>query len=84
MLRAIGLVCLILSTFGATGARAEVEYPFCLVPSLYTVGTCTYATYEQCAATASGNSGVCTPNPRYVAHAGAAGKRKEMRLRPPN
>jgi hypothetical protein len=51
----------------ATEARADVEYPWCLVPSLFTVGTCTYATHEQCMAAASGNIGSCARNPRYVA-----------------
>jgi len=59
---------LVASALGAASdARADVEYRYCLVPSLFTVGTCTYATYEQCAATASGNVGFCARNPRYVA-----------------
>jgi hypothetical protein len=67
-MRSVGVVVLIASALGAaSGARAEVEYPYCLVPSLFTVGTCTYATYEQCAASASGNVGFCSRNPRYVA-----------------
>ena len=71
MTRGVGIIFLIMSATTATSARGDVEYPYCLVPSLYTVGTCTYANYEQCAATASGNSGFCTPNPRYVVQAPA-------------
>jgi Protein of unknown function (DUF3551) len=37
------------------------------VPSLFTVGTCTYSTLEQCRAAASGNVGTCDRNPRCVA-----------------
>jgi hypothetical protein len=49
----------------AIPASAEIEYPYCLVPSQFTGGSCSYASYEQCAATALGNVGFCTPNPRY-------------------
>ena len=51
----------------ANDARADVEYPYCLVPSRYTVGTCYYSTLEQCRAAASGNVGFCDRNPRYFA-----------------
>ena len=50
-----------------TEARADVEYPWCLVPSRFTVGTCTYTTHDQCMAAASGNLGSCARNPRYAA-----------------
>lgn len=54
--------------FGAqTEARADVEYPYCLEPSAFTVGTCSFDTLEQCMGSASGNVGVCVKNPRYVA-----------------
>jgi hypothetical protein len=52
-----------------TEARAEVEYPWCLVPSRFTVGTCYYTTLDQCMAAASGNVGSCARNPRYVVQA---------------
>ena len=51
----------------ASDARADVEYPYCLVPSRFTVGTCYYTTLEQCRAAASGNVGTCDRNPRYIA-----------------
>jgi hypothetical protein len=67
-MRISALALLALCTLGpATGARADVEYPWCLTPSRFTVGTCYYTTLEQCMATASGNVGTCTRNSRYVA-----------------
>ncbi|ETR75088.1 hypothetical protein X566_20320 [Afipia sp. P52-10] len=54
---------------GVASARAEVEYPYCLEPSAFTVGTCSFDSFEQCMASASGNVGVCVKNPRYVAPA---------------
>jgi Protein of unknown function (DUF3551) len=67
-MRFSALAALALCALGsASDARADVEYPYCLVPSLFTVGTCTYATLEQCRAAASGNVGSCDRNPRYVA-----------------
>jgi Protein of unknown function (DUF3551) len=71
-MRFSALAALALCAFGfASDARADVEYPYCLVPSLFTVGTCTYATLEQCRAAASGNVGSCDRNPRYVVQAPA-------------
>lgn len=71
-MRLCAIALMALCTLGsATGARAEVEYPWCLTPSLYTVGTCYYSTLEQCMATASGNVGTCTRNSRYVTPAPA-------------
>lgn len=50
----------------ASPAEAQ-EYPYCLEPSAFTVGTCSYETLAQCQAAASGNIGTCVANPRYVA-----------------
>lgn len=67
-IRFAGLGLAALVVLGPTGsAQADVEYPYCLVPSLFTVGTCYYTTLEQCMAAASGNIGTCERNPRYVA-----------------
>jgi hypothetical protein len=66
-MRFFGIAALALCALGhATEARADVEYPWCLIPSSFTVGTCTYSTYDQCMATASGNIGSCARNPRYT------------------
>lgn len=67
-MRHLGIAVLAFCALGsASEARADVEYPWCLVPSRFTVGTCTYTTYAQCMAAASGNVGSCARNPRYVA-----------------
>jgi hypothetical protein len=50
------------------GSPAEAqEYPYCLEPNAFTVGTCSFETLAQCQAAASGNIGTCVSNPRYVA-----------------
>ena len=66
-LMACAMLGFVSAVTAATPASAEIEYPYCLLPSAFTVGTCSYSTYEQCAATASGNIGVCIPNPRFKA-----------------
>lgn len=69
-MRGMALVALAfgaLTLGGQTDAHAEIEYPYCLEPSAFTVGTCTFETLQQCMASASGNVGVCVKNPRYVA-----------------
>ena len=71
-MRYLGLVALACCALGtATEARADAEYPWCVVPSRFTVGTCYYATLDQCMAAASGNVGSCVRNPRYSAQAPA-------------
>ena len=67
-MRLLALAALAVTALGfANDAKAGVEYPYCLVPSRFTVGTCYYSTLEQCRAAASGNVGSCERNPRYVA-----------------
>ena len=67
-MRLSGIAVLALCALGsATESRADVEYPWCLVPSRFTVGTCYYTTLDQCMAAAFGNVGSCSRNPRYVA-----------------
>jgi hypothetical protein len=67
-MRLSGMAVLALCALGsATEARADVEYPWCLTPSRFTVGTCYYTTFDQCMAAASGNVGSCSRNPRHVA-----------------
>lgn len=69
-MRSLALAVLAVTSLGfAHQARADVEYPYCLVPSRFTVGTCTYATLDQCREAASGNVGFCERNPRYIAQA---------------
>ena len=52
----------------ATAPAAAQEYPYCLFPSNPTgFQSCTFSTFQQCQATASGNVGYCDRNPRYGA-----------------
>lgn len=68
MMRFVALTVLAACALGVVHeARADVEYPYCLVPSRFTVGTCTYVTLDQCRTAASGNVGTCDRNPRYFA-----------------
>lgn len=66
MIRAIVTIGLILFAAGADDARAEIEYPYCVVPGRFNGGTCSYSTLEQCQATVSASAGFCAPNPHYV------------------
>jgi Protein of unknown function (DUF3551) len=63
MLAAIGLAALNAAPASAVGTR----YPFCLQgddqPGL---SGCSYTSYEQCQATASGRMLTCIANPYYV------------------
>lgn len=63
MLTAIGLAALNAAPASAVGTR----YPFCITgddqPGL---SNCTFTSYEQCQATASGRRLSCIPNPYYV------------------
>jgi Protein of unknown function (DUF3551) len=47
-------------------ARAR-DYPFCIKGGGYdgSLGDCSFATYEQCLATASGRDNYCDANPFY-------------------
>jgi hypothetical protein len=68
LLLAAGLAGLAGSPAGAVGAR----YPFCIQgdeqPGL---SNCTFVSYQQCQATASGRRLWCIPNPFYVGGRGA-------------
>ena len=58
----------------ASPAQAQ-EYPYCLEPSAFTVGTCSFETMDQCMASASGRSLSCNVNPRV-----AYGQQRRMRV----
>jgi hypothetical protein len=69
--RDVILAMLTLSAFAALGtqpaAAVGTRYPFCLQgndqPGL---SNCTFVSYEQCQATASGRRLYCVPNPFYA------------------
>ena len=60
-------------------ARAETDYPYCLVTAGYAEGRCYYSTLEQCNAAEAG--GYCDKNPFYAASSApvASGVRKRRR-----
>jgi hypothetical protein len=63
--------------FGASPARAEVEYAWCSITSLGGgTGTCSFTTHEQCMASIPGGAGFCQPNPRASAPAPTATRRR--------
>ena len=62
MLAASGLVVLGAAPVGAVGTR----YPFCIQGNDYPgLSNCTFTSYEQCQASASGRFLYCVANPYY-------------------
>jgi len=57
-----------LSTLGVAPAMAVgTRYPFCIQGDAYPgLSNCTFTSYEQCQATASGRRLACIANPYYV------------------
>ena len=63
-LAAIGLAALSASPAAAVGTR----YPFCIQGDEYPgLSYCTYTSYGQCQASASGRNLTCIANPYYIA-----------------
>ena len=56
-----------LAAIGMVPDASARDYPFCFKGEHYIapVGDCSYDTYEQCKATASGLRGYCDVNPYY-------------------
>jgi uncharacterized protein DUF3551 len=62
------LAALVASLFAVTGARAEIDYPYCIgVNGGYGSGfeSCGFTTMAQCRETVLGMGGWCYANPRY-------------------
>jgi hypothetical protein len=62
---AIGAV----ASIGMTPTSAQArDYPFCIKGDLYdsAVGDCSFDTYQQCLASASGRRAYCDANPFYA------------------
>src|SRR5262245_46254172 len=80
LLAAGGFAALATEPANAVGTR----YPFCIQgddqPGL---SNCTFTSYEQCAATASGRRLWCIPNPFYVVHSDAPPATYGRSLPPP-
>ena len=57
------------ASIGMTPTSAQArDYPFCIKGDFYdsAVGDCSFDTYQQCLATASGRRAYCDANPYYV------------------
>ena len=78
VLAAIGLAALGAAPAEAVGTR----YPFCLQGDEYPgLSYCTFTSYEQCQATASGRDATCAENPYYSAKAELAPDRSRLSRR---
>ncbi len=64
------MVCCAASTMGALPAAAR-DYPFCIKGCDFGAGRgdCSFSTYQQCQATASGRDAYCDANPYFTASA---------------
>jgi len=56
-----------LTVVGAAAPAAAHDYPYCLQGRSYGYpGSCSFTSYAQCAATASGTDSACGINPRFA------------------
>jgi len=64
------MVCCAASTMGALPAAAR-DYPFCIKGCDFGAGRgdCSFSSYQQCQATASGRDAYCDANPYFTASA---------------
>jgi Protein of unknown function (DUF3551) len=67
VLRGVALGAVAAVGIAPDGARAQ-DYPFCIKGDGYpsALGDCSFDTYQQCLATASGRSAYCDANPFYA------------------
>jgi hypothetical protein len=72
MMRNLFLAAVALGTMASIGMVPSPvlarDYPFCIKGADYdsAVGDCSFDTYEQCLATASGRRAYCDANPFYI------------------
>jgi hypothetical protein len=59
----------VLAAIGLVPDASARDYPFCIKGDIYasSVGDCSFDTYQQCLATASGRRAYCDANPAYYA-----------------
>jgi len=76
----LAAVCILMLCNGLPGAARAQEYPWC-VGSGDGLVDCSYSTYEQCQASASGRGG-CFQNPRTLRYDGATAPPSSTRRRP--
>ena len=68
LMAAIAALAIVLDA-ASSQARAEIDYPYCLVNGGGVEGRCDYTTIEQCKASAAG--GYCISNFRYAGNLAA-------------
>ena len=66
MLRIV-FALLVVSAVGARDAAAAGDYPFCIRGCDFGAGDCSFYTYSQCQAAASGREAWCSANPFFHA-----------------
>jgi hypothetical protein len=67
MLAILALLCVGAATIAGSGSAAAYDYPWCIQGGGWGVpGDCSYQTYAQCMATASGRRVYCNINPRVA------------------
>jgi hypothetical protein len=76
------MVCCAASTMGAPPAAAQ-NYPFCIKGCDFGAGRgdCSFSSYQQCLATASGRDAYCDANPYFSARAELQPNRSRQSLR---
>jgi uncharacterized protein DUF3551 len=77
------MVCYAASALGATPAAAQ-NLPYCIRGCDFGggLGDCSFTSYQQCLATASGRDAYCTANPYFNAKAELLPHRNMSRRRP--
>jgi len=66
-MRPILAVAAFLTVAGAAVPASAQDYPYCLQGKSYGYpGNCSFTSYAQCAATASGTDSYCGINPRFA------------------
>jgi hypothetical protein len=67
MLALLALVSAGVATVAASGPAAAYDYPWCVQGGGYGIpGDCSYQSYDQCSASASGRRAYCNINPRVA------------------
>jgi Protein of unknown function (DUF3551) len=76
MLAMLALSAATVATMAGSSPAAAYDYPYCLQGrGIGIPGDCSYATYGQCMASASGRALYCNINPRF-----AYGQQRRMRI----
>lgn len=66
-MRRILAAAALLTVVGAAAPASAHDYPYCLQGRSYGYpGSCSFTSYAQCAATASGTDSACGINPRFA------------------